>query len=117
MEQGAFVAIIVAAITGLAGWAGARATGKAQKETARLESDGPQWQAYVSEMKAWTQARLEERDKQIASLREDLKVISEKLEVWKTRYFIAVQHIRDWRSKHPESLADLPLPDDLSRDF
>lgn len=41
----------------------------------------------------------------------------DKLEVWRSRYFIAVHYIRQWRLRHPESVDELPIPDELEQDF
>ena len=50
-------------------------------------------------------------------MRGEIAELRDKLEVWKSRYFIAVNHIRQWRLRHPESVADMPIPNELENDF
>lgn len=102
---------------GVFAWITQKASNKSQRETALIEQSGPDWKAFTDEMKDWTNKQLEERDAALKELRAEVASLAQKLEVWKSRYYIAVHHIRQWRLKHPESVKELPVPDELENDF
>lgn len=105
--------IVVAVIGGVFTWAGQKIMAKAQTNTAR----GPEWKAFTEELKGWTKDQLAERDAKIDRLQTEVDQLREKLEVWKSRYYIAVHYIRSIHVKFPDSLAYLPIPEELEQDF
>lgn len=112
------LATIIVAIIGVAGTViGSVLTERNQKKKAELETRGPEWESFTKSIREWTNEQLEARDKSIAEMRGEIAELRDKLEVWKSRYFIAVNHIRQWRLKHPESVADMPIPNELENDF
>ena len=112
------LATIIVAVIGVAGTViGSVLTEKNQKKKAELEARGPEWESFTNSIREWTNEQLKERDKSIAEMRGEIAELRDKLEVWKSRYFIAVNHIRKWRLRHPESVADMPIPDELENDF
>lgn len=112
------LATIIVAIIGVAGTViGSVLTEKNQKKKAELEVRGPEWESFTKSIREWTNEQLQARDKSIAEMRGEIAELRDKLEVWKSRYFIAVNHIRRWRLKHPESVSEMPIPDELENDF
>lgn len=112
------LATIIVAIIGVAGTViGSVLTERNQQKKAELETRGPEWESFTKSIREWTNEQLEARDKSIAEMRCEIAELRDKLEVWKSRYFIAVTHIRQWRLRHPESVADMPIPDELENDF
>ena len=112
------LATIIVAIIGVAGTViGSVLTEKNQKKKAELEVRGPEWESFTKSIREWTNEQLQARDKSIAEMRGEIAELRDKLEVWKSRYFIAVNQIRQWRLRHPESVADMPIPDELENDF
>lgn len=105
--------VFVAAVGGLFTWLGQKTTAKAQTNNAR----GPEWKAFTEEVKDWTKEQLAERDAKIDRLQEEVDKLREKLEVWKSRYYIAVQYIRSIHVRYPDSLEHLPIPEELEQDF
>ena len=100
--DGPLATIIVGVIGVLGTLIGTHLTEKSQKKKAEIETRGPEWESFTNSIREWTNEQLKERDK---------------WEVWKSRYFIAVSHIRQWRIRHPESVADMPIPNELENDF
>ena len=115
--DGPLATIIVGVIGVLGTLIGTHLTEKSQKKKAELETRGPEWESFTKSIREWTNEQPKERDKSIAEMRGEIAELRDKLEVWKSRYFIAVNHIRQWRLKHPESVADMPIPDELENDF
>ena len=112
------LATIIVAVIGVAGTViGGVLTDRNQKKKAELETRGPEWESCTKSIREWTNEQLEARDKSINEMRVEIAELRDKLEVWKSRYFIAVNHIRQWRLRHPESVADMPIPDELENDF
>lgn len=116
-SNGAIATIAAAAISALAMWIGNLLTGRTQKGVANIEARGPEWEAFTQQIQEWTNKQLAERDEDIAQLRVEVSSLRDKLEVWRSRYFIAVHYIRQWRLRHPESVDELPIPDELEQDF
>lgn len=117
MDWAAVTGVAVALITAVAGWAGARVTARSQERTTRAEANGPDWDRFMARVQSWTNHELEKRDEEISELRSEVGTLRDQLEVWKSRYFVAVDHIRAWRLRHPESVDDMPLPEALKREF
>lgn len=112
------IATVIVAIIGVAGTlVGGFLTEKSQKKKAQLETRGPEWESFTRSIREWTNEQLEARDRSIEEMRVELAELRDKLEVWRSRYFIAVNHIRQWRLRHPESIAEMPIPSDLENDF
>ncbi|MHC9804689.1 hypothetical protein ACQXZ0_11240 [Corynebacterium diphtheriae] len=104
-------------LVAIIGYFTARVTARAQKESAEVEAKGPEWQAYVQEMKDWTTAQLKERDVLISKLEVEVGELREKLEVWKSRYYAAIHYIRTLHLSFPDSRTMHPVPDELEQDF
>lgn len=115
--DGPLATVIVGVIGVLGTLIGTHLTEKSQKKKAELETRGPEWESFTNSIRAWTNEQLKERDKSIAEMRGEIAELRDKLEVWKSRYFVAVNHIRQWRLRHPESVDELPIPDELENDF
>lgn len=113
----ALIAMVSAVVVAVIGYASTRLTSSTQKRAAEIEARGPEWESFTKSIREWTNEQLEARDKSIAEMRGEIAELRDKLEVWKSRYFIAVTHIRQWRLRHPESVADMPIPDELENDF
>lgn len=109
--------ILGGGLVALIGFLGTKATAKAQKESAEIGAKGPEWQAYVQEMKDWTNAQLKERDVLISKLEVEVGELREKLEVWKSRYYAAIHYIRTLHLSFPDSRTMHPVPDELEQDF
>lgn len=112
------VATVIVAIIGVVGTlVGGFLTEKSQKKKVQLETRGPEWESFTRSIREWTNEQLEARDRSIEEMRVELADLRNKLEVWRSRYFIAVNHIRQWRLRHPESISEMPIPRDLENDF
>ncbi|CAB0557849.1 hypothetical protein FRC0095_01473 [Corynebacterium diphtheriae] len=109
--------ILGGGLVALIGLLGTKATAKAQKESAEISAKGPEWQAYVDEMKDWTSKQLKERDDMIARLQDQLNQIQEKLDLWRTRYYAAVHYIRELHLAYSGAREKYPVPDELEQDF
>lgn len=115
--DGPLATIIVGVIGVLGTLIGTHLTEKSQKKKAELETRGPEWESFTKSIREWTNEQLKSRDKSINEMRVEIAELRDKLEVWKSRYFVAVNHIRQWRLRHPESVDEMPIPDELENDF
>lgn len=104
---------------------------KAAVESARLEAQsahvehrGPEWEAFVSEMKGHFESRLAAQDqkiseqgKQIVSLTGQVASLHEHVADFRVRYRAALTHIGVWRGHHPETVALIKVPPEIADDL
>ncbi|EEI79157.1 hypothetical protein HMPREF3148_03640 [Corynebacterium sp. HMSC05D08] len=85
--------------------------------SSNIEARGLEWEAFTQQIQEWTNKQLAERDEDIAQLRVEVSLLRDKLEVWRSRYFIVVHYIRQWRLRYQESVDELPIADELEQVF
>lgn len=95
------------------------AIGLLTRRSEKEELLSAQWQAYVDDIQSWTQRQLEERDRldaiskerteeRITDLEAQVTQLSETVDLLKSKYRVAISHIREWRSMHPDLQPEPP---------
>lgn len=74
------------------------------------------YQGLVQEMKAWTSTQLEQRDREIESLKHDVGELREAVRLWQGKFREAVAYIRRLRAASPDREAIPPVPESLRDD-
>ncbi|QPK78252.1 hypothetical protein G7Y31_06590 [Corynebacterium lizhenjunii] len=106
-------AVIVALITTGGTLWGQKAAGKAQQDTKRIESSGPDWKAFTEEMRETSRAQ----DEKISRLEREIDQLKNKIEEVKTRYWLAIQHIRALHLRDPTAPEHTPPPEEIAGDI
>ncbi|MES3669881.1 hypothetical protein [Corynebacterium diphtheriae] len=109
--------VLGGAIVAFIGYLGVKSTSKAQKESAEINAKGPEWSAFFKEVQDWTADQIKAQQQEIDHLRAEINEVREKLELWKTRYYIAIHYVRQLHLGFPEARAKFPVPDELEQDF
>lgn len=109
--------VLGGAIVAFIGYLGVKSTSKAQKESAKINAKGPEWEAFFKEIQDWTSKRLDAQKQEIDRLRTEVDDLREKLDLWKTRYYVSIHYIRELLLGFPDARAKYPIPDELDQDF
>lgn len=115
--EGVVGMVLVAMITGLATWGSTRITEKGQKNTAEVESRGPEWEKFFDTVKDWTEGQLESRDRDIEGLTRKVDSLRTKVDSLQGKYRAALRYARAWRLLHPESVHDVEVPTEIREDI
>lgn len=110
-------AVLVAAITGAVTWGTTKLTATGQKNTAEVESRGPEWEKFFDTVKDWTGKELESRDKDIERLTERVDSLKSKVDSLQGKYRAALRYARAWRLLHPESVKEVDVPAEIVEDI
>lgn len=105
--------ILTAIITGVsstisaaAAWITATITNHGKEKVARVQTHAPEWQAFVSTIQEETRqlsGRVNSLQTQVDTLRSQVNSLSHK-------YVVAINHIEEWRSSHPDEIKKHPAP-------
>lgn len=105
--------ILTAIITGVsstisaaAAWITATITNHGKEKVARVQTRAPEWQAFVSTIQEETRqlsGRVNSLQTQVDTLRSQVNSLSHK-------YVVAINHIEEWRSSHPDEIKKHPAP-------
>ena len=71
------------------------------------------YQGLVQEMKSWTSTQLEQRDREIESLKHDVGELREAVRLWQGKFREAVHYIRSLRAASRDRNALPPVPESL----
>lgn len=112
------IAAAVSTITvGLISFFGAKNAANKQKETKEVEARGPEWQAFLTEVRAENQKTKDELNGKIDRLNSKVQHLEDGLRRVTGKYQLSLNYIMQWRKKHPkDSLIDA-LPSDLREDL
>lgn len=112
------IAAAVSTITvGLISFFGAKNAANKQKETKEVEARGPEWQAFLTEVRAENQKTKDELNGKIDRLNSKVQHLEDGLNRVTGKYQLSLNYIMQWRKKHPkDSLIDA-LPSDLREDL
>ena len=106
-------AALVALITTIGTVYGQKVAGRSQKETKQIEQSGPDWKAFTEEMRT----NLNEQDKKISSLESQVETLRERIDQLKSRYWVAVNHIRQLHLHYPDAREAVPAPEEIAHDI
>lgn len=118
--EGIVVGIVGAVSTitvGLISFFGTKIASNKQKETKEVEARGPEWQAFLTEVRAENQKTKDELNSKIDLLNSKVQHLEDGLRRVTGKYQLSLNYIMQWRKKHPkDSLIDA-LPSDLREDL
>ena len=113
----ALIAMISAVVVAGIGYATTKLTSSTQRKTAEVEARGPEWQAFLSEVRAENQKTKDELNGKIDRLNLKVKDLEDGLKRISGKYQASLNYILQWRRKHPrDSLIDA-LPAEIREDL
>ena len=114
---GALIAMISAVVVAGIGYASTRLTSSTQKKTTEVEARGPEWQAFLTEVRAENQKTKDELNGKIDRLNAKVQSLEDGLKRVTGKYQASLAYILQWRRKYPrDSLVDA-LPAEIREDL
>ena len=114
---GALIAMISAVVVAGIGYASTRLTSSTQKKTTEVEARGPEWQAFLTEVRAENQKTKDELNCKIDRLNAKVQSLEDGLKRVTGKYQASLAYILQWRRKYPrDSLIDA-LPAEIREDL
>ena len=114
---GALIAMISAVVVAGIGYASTKLTSSTQKKTTEVEARGPEWQAFLTEVRAENQKTKDELNGKIDRLNLKVKDLEDGLKRISSKYQVSLSYILQWRRKYPrDSLVDA-LPAEIREDL
>lgn len=113
----ALIAMVSAVVVAGIGYATTKLTSSTQKKTAEVEARGPEWHAFLTEVRAENQKTKDELNGKIDRLNIKVKDLEDGLKRISSKYQVSLSYILQWRRKHPrDSLIDA-LPPEIREDL
>ena len=114
---GALIAMISAVVVAGIGYASTKLTSSTQKKTTEVEARGPEWQAFLTEVRAENQKTKDELNGKIDRLNAKVQSLEDGLKRVTGKYQASLSYILQWRRKYPrDSLVDA-LPPEIREDL
>ena len=114
---GALIAMISAVVVAGIGYASTRLTSSTQKKTTEVEARGPEWQAFLTEVRAENQKTKDELNGKIDRLNLKVKDLEDGLKRISSKYQVSLSYILQWRRKHPRDPLIDALPAEIREDL
>ena len=113
----ALIAMVSAVVVAGICYATTKLTSSTQKKTAEVEARGPEWQAFLTEVRAENQKTKDELNGKIDRLNIKVKDLEDGLKRISSKYQVSLSYILQWRRKYPrDSLVDA-LPAEIREDL
>ena len=113
----ALIAMVSAVVVAGIGYATTKLTSSTQKKTAEVEARGPEWHAFLTEVRAENQKTKDELNGKIDRLNLKVKDLEDGLKRISSKYQVSLSYILQWRRKYPrDSLIDA-LPAEIREDL
>ena len=114
---GALIAMVSAVVVAGIGYATTKLTSSTQKKTAEVEARGPEWHAFLTEVRAENQKTKDELNGKIDRLNIKVKDLEDGLKRISSKYQVSLSYILQWRRKYPrDPLIDV-LPAEIREDL
>ena len=114
---GALIAMVSAVVVAGIGYATTKLTSSTQKKTAEVEARGPEWQAFLTEVRAENQKTKDELNGKIDRLNLKVKDLEDGLKRISSKYQVSLSYILQWRRKHPRDPLIDALPPEIREDL
>ena len=114
---GALIAMISAVVVAGIGYASTRLTSSTQKKTTEVEARGPEWQAFLTEVRAENQKTKDELNGKIDRLNLKVKDLEDGLKRISSKYQVSLSYILQWRRKYPRDPLVDALPAEIREDI
>ena len=113
----ALIAMVSAVVVAGIGYATTKLTSSTQKKTAEVEARGPEWHAFLTEVRAENQKTKDELNGKIDRLNLKVKDLEDGLKRISSKYQVSLSYILQWRRKYPrDPLIDV-LPSEIREDL
>ena len=113
----ALIAMVSAVVVACIGYATTKLTSSTQKKTAEVEARGPEWQAFLTEVRAENQKTKDELNGKIDRLNIKVKDLEDGLKRISSKYQVSLSYILQWRRKHPRDPLIDALPPEIREDL
>ena len=113
----ALITGISSVVTGIISWFTSKETTKSHMNEVYQTTRGPEWKAFVDEIRAQSEATKKELNSKIDDLQNQLDELRTEVDTLSTKYALAVRHIEQWRCLHPEDTARLAPPTEIKPDI
>lgn len=113
----ALIAMASAVVVAVIGYASTRLTSSTQKKTAEIEARGPEWQAFLTEVRAENQRTKDELNGKIDRLNAKVQSLEDGLKRVTGKYQASLNYILQWRRKHPRDPLIDALPSEIREDL
>lgn len=113
----ALIAMVSAVVVAGIGYATTKLTSSTQKKTAEVEARGPEWQAFLTEVRAENQKTKDELNGKIDRLNLKVKDLEDGLKRISSKYQVSLSYILQWRRKHPRDPLIDALPPEIREDL
>ena len=113
----ALIAMVSAVIVAGIGYATTKLTSSTQKKTAEVEARGPEWHAFLTEVRAENQKTKDELNGKIDRLNIKVKDLEDGLKRISSKYQVSLSYILQWRRKHPRDPLIDALPPEIREDL
>ena len=114
---GALIAMISAVVVAGIGYASTRLTSSTQKKTTEVEARGPEWQAFLTEVRAENQKTKDELNGKIDRLNAKVQSLEDGLKRVTGKYQASLSYILQWRRKYPRDPLVDTLPAEIREDL
>ena len=114
---GALIAMISAVVVAGIGYASTKLTSSTQKKTTEVEARGPEWQAFLTEVRAENQKTKDELNGKIDRLNLKVKDLEDGLKRISSKYQVSLSYILQWRRKYPRDPLVDALPSEIREDL
>ena len=114
---GALIAMISAVVVAGIGYASTRLTSSTQKKTTEVEARGPEWQAFLTEVRAENQKTKDELNGKIDRLNAKVQSLEDGLKRVTGKYQASLAYILQWRRKYPRDPLVDALPAEIREDL
>ena len=113
----ALIAMVSAVVVAGIGYATTKLTSSTQKKTAEVEARGPEWHAFLTEVRAENQKTKDELNSKIDRLNIKVKDLEDGLKRISSKYQVSLSYILQWRRKHPRDPLIDALPPEIREDL
>ena len=113
----ALIAMVSAVVVAGIGYATTKLTSSTQKKTAEVEARGPEWHAFLTEVRAENQKTKDELNGKIDRLNLKVKDLEDGLKRISSKYQVSLSYILQWRRKHPRDPLIDALPSEIREDL
>ena len=113
----ALIAMVSAVVVAGIGYASTRLTSSTQKKTTEVEARGPEWQAFLTEVRAENQKTKDELNGKIDRLNSKVQSLEDGLKRVTGKYQISLNYILQWRRKYPRDPLVDGLPPEIREDL
>ena len=114
---GALIAMISAVVVAGIGYASTKLTSSTQKKTTEVEARGPEWHAFLTEVRAENQKTKDELNGKIDRLNAKVQSLEDGLKRVTGKYQASLNYILQWRRKYPRDPLVDALPAEIREDL